>query len=225
LVIHTAGTYGRKGETWAALVDSNVKLGLELINAIKQTGKKTTFINTSTALNSMVSAYALTKNQFSTWGELLAAELPNQLRFIDVKLQHMFGPGDDASKFTSRVISACINNEHKLPLTHGQQRRDFIYIDDVVSAYLKLINAHNQLPNFESYDLGLGEAPTVREFVELVRREARSATELEFGAVILRPQEPLICVANIQKLNALGWTPKLSLEDAVKLTIQKEKSI
>lgn len=221
-IIHTAGIYGRNGESWNDLIDSNLKLGLEIISSLRKTEKKINFINTSTALDGTVSAYSLSKNQFSEWGRLASSLHSDSFRFIDIKLQHIFGAGDSPTKFSSYVIKSCINNVPTLELTQGEQRRDFIYIDDAVSAYIKILEECNNFADFEVIDVGTGTAPRVRDFVETIHRLTASKTKLLFGAIPYRNQEPPICAANTQRLNAFGWSPKHDLETALKMTIEKE---
>lgn len=222
-IIHTAGSYGRKGESWVDLLNANVQYGLALITGALSSGKEQiALINTSSALDSAVSAYALTKNQFSEWGKFAANNCPQNFKFIDVRLQHMFGPYDDTSKFSSFILNKCLNNEPSIPLTRGDQRRDFIYIRDVVSAYLKILDGIETLNYFEEIDVGLGDAPPVRIFVEMVHRLTKSQSQLEFGAIPIRPQEPTLCVADTTRLRQIGWEPVYDVETGLKETIEKE---
>jgi len=107
-------------------------------------------------------------------------------------------------------------------LTRGDQRRDFIYIRDVVSAYLKILDGIETLNYFEEIDVGLGEAPPVRIFVEMVHRLTKSQSQLEFGAIPIRPQEPALCVADTTRLRQIGWEPVYDVETGLKETIEKE---
>ena len=222
VVVHTACAYGREGETSLQLFDVNLRLGLVLLQALKCVAQPVSFINTGSALAPEVSPYALSKNQFSKCGEMLAAQSGGQLRFINVQLQHMYGPGDDLLKFTSHVLSCCYQNLPILELTAGEQRRDFIYIDDVVSAYTTLLEQRNKFDVIAEIEVGSGVAPTVRNFVETVHKITASSTELHFGAKPYRPMEPMHCQANIEQMKALGWQPKYDLERGLRRTIELE---
>ncbi|MEW6206342.1 MAG: NAD(P)-dependent oxidoreductase [Pseudomonadota bacterium] len=222
-VIHTACSYGRKGEGVQEVVEANYLLGVSLLQGCIASGKKTVFLNTGTVLQSSVGIYAITKNQFSELGMQLCTgpQAPN-VQFIDIALQHMFGPGDDASKFTTHVIRSCLANANTLPLTDGTQQRDFIYIDDVVQGYSTLLEQAGNLNKAERVELGSGYAPTLREFVEMVHQLSNSKTKLEFGAVPMRAGDAPICVANTQRMQQLGWSPTYSLQEGIKKTIQME---
>ena len=170
VVVHTACAYGRQAETSLQLFDANLRLGLVILQALQNAAQAVSFINSGSALAPEVSPYALSKNQFTQWGRMLATQSGGQLKFINVLLQHMYGPGDDVSKFTTHVLHACQRNDPVLKLTAGEQARDFIYIDDVVSAYDTLLKQRHQLEAVLDIEVGSGVAPTIRQFVEIAHR-------------------------------------------------------
>lgn len=223
-VVHTACAYGRHGESLLQLIDANVRLGIALLQPLLdlQETAPCLLINTSTALPAATSAYALSKRQFAQWGRLQALAQPDRLRFINVELQHMYGPGDDASKFTTHVITACRRNEPELLLTAGEQQRDFIFLDDVVDAYAVLLRVSNELGAATDVPIGSGKAPPVREFVQEAHRLCRSTTQLRFGALPYRPAEAMHCCADLTMMHALGWSPRWSLEAGICSTIERE---
>jgi CDP-paratose synthetase len=222
VVIHTACVYGRQGETLLQLVDANLRLGLGLLQSLRQLERPVSFINTGTGLAQDVSAYALSKHQLAQWGRMLASQSAGQLRFVNVLLQHMYGPGDDASKFTTHVLHACHRNEPELKLTAGEQARDFIYIDDVVSAYATLVEQSGQLEPVLDIEVGSGTAPSIREFVQTAHHLTDSHTELRFGALPYRPNEAMHCLANIERMRSLGWKPAYDLTAGLTKTIELE---
>jgi CDP-paratose synthetase len=222
IVVHTACAYGRQGENSLQVFDTNLRLGLVIMQALQYSTTPATFINTGSALDPDVSLYALSKHQFTQWGHMLASRSVDQLMFVNVRLQHMYGPGDDASKFSTHVLYACQRNDPVLKLTAGEQARDFIYIDDVVRAYDTLLIQHPHLEAVQDVDVGSGVAPTIREFVETAHRLTGSQTELLFGALPYRPNEAMHCLANIDRIKQLGWQPNFDLEAGLQKTIELE---
>lgn len=218
-IVHTACSYGRAGESPLEMLDANVRLGTALLHAVCGGDTQTVFLNAGTVLAPDVSLYALSKTQFSQWGAALASQHTGLLQFIDVRLQQMYGAGDDSSKFTTHVIESCRRNQPRLALTPGEQRRDFIHIDDVVGAYDTILAGHDHLAGNDSVDVGSGTAVRMRDFVELVRRLTNSSTQLDFGSVPYRPTEAMLCVADISRLRRLGWTPRFDLESGLRQTI------
>lgn len=220
VIVHTACSYGRKGESALDVMDANLHLGTVLLQAVLDMpaceSGPTTFMNTGTVLGPDVSLYALSKTQFSAWGAQLARQASEHLRFIDIRLQQMYGPGDDRSKFTTHVIEACRNNEMRLALTPGEQRRDFIHIDEVVRAYQRILERRSDFSASDAIDVGSGEAVTMRNFVELAKQLANASTVLDFGAVPYRANEAMLCVADTSRLRGLGWEPEVPLADGIK---------
>lgn len=221
-VVHTACAYGRQGETLTDIADANLGFGLALLQALEARARPAVFLNTGTVLAPDVSPYALSKNQFSDWGRFIARRSGGKLQFVNVLLQHMYGPHDDASKFTTHVLRACRRGDAALPLTAGEQQRDFIYIDDVTSAYATLLARAAALAPVLDVEVGSGSAPRVREFVETVQRLTGAATELQFGVVPYRANEAMLCRADISLMRSLGWSPAFDLEAGLKKTIELE---
>lgn len=222
VVIHTACVYGRSGENPLQIFQANEALGMSLIQAILNSRKRTVFLNTGTVLDENVSFYALSKNNFSRWGARLAGQQSNYLQFIDIKLQHMFGPWDDQSKFITHVLKNCIENCSELRLTPGTQQRDFIYIADVVNAYSTILLNTNKFADADFIDVGSGSAPSVREVVEKIHRITGSNTNLAFGAISYRPEEAMYCIADTNRLRSLGWRRQYSIETGIKEIIRQE---
>jgi nucleoside-diphosphate-sugar epimerase len=137
----------------------------------------------------------------------------------------MYGPGDDPSKFTTWIVQSCLKNIDKIELTPGEQKRDFIYIEDVVDAYKLLLEKAGDLNDcFQEFDLGSGKAVPIREFAEAVKRLTGADTELAFGAKPYRENEIMQSEADISRLLDLGWRPKYGLIKGI-MKIIKLKSI
>lgn len=215
IIINTAAIYGRKGESLTALVTANIDFPIKLYELANKYNSKA-FIHTGTSLPDNVSLYALTKNTFV---KLAKFSSEYRLKFIDIALEHFYGPDDDNSKFTSYVINSCIAGE-KLALTDGLQKRDFIYIDDVITAYQTLISNLDELGQFETISVGSGIAPNVREFVEIAHASSHSKSTLVFGAVTMRANELMYSCADTLRLNQLGWQPKYSIEIGIKAILK-----
>ena len=140
-IIHTSTLYGRSGEQLTDMIKANVVFPVEIIsNAIKNDVKF--FINTDTILNKFISPYALTKSNVTEWMKMYC----DDIKMIDIKLDHFYGPKDKNTKFVAAMLEKLLNNEEKIDLTEGNQTRDFIYIDDVIEVYrIVLKNIDNRI--------------------------------------------------------------------------------
>jgi CDP-paratose synthetase len=223
VIVHTACSYGRQNETPFDVMSANLVLGTAMMQAVldnTKPGKRpVTFINTGTVIEKSVSLYSLSKNQFSAWGAALAVQAPQLLQFIDIRLQQMYGPGDDTSKVTGHAIAACLDNKKSLALTLGEQQRDFIYIDDVVRAYDCILARRSDFAASDVIEVGTGSAHTIRNFVELVKEITGASTDLDFGALPYRANDAMLYIADPTRLRGLGWQEPLTLPQGLAQTL------
>lgn len=220
-VIHTATCYGRNGESATQVVEANLMYPLKLLDAAAASGVGL-FMNTDTVLDKLLNPYALSKGQLTEWGQYFARQ--KKVRFLNLKLEHFYGHGDDESKFTTRIINSCLANVPELKLTQGEQQRDFIYIDDVVAAYLLLLDKRESFDDgFIEFEVGSGSAVTIRELVETAHRLTESTTRLNFGALPYRAGEAMFSQADTETLRKMGWRCGHTLEQGLKLVIEGYK--
>ncbi|WP_167494714.1 MULTISPECIES: NAD(P)-dependent oxidoreductase [Vibrio] len=217
VIINTVALYGRGEESFSQLIESNISYPTHLLELASQYGVKV-FINTGSSLPENINAYAATKSFFPKLANLLTCKT----KFINIELEHFYGPGDDKTKFVSYVIDECLQG-NTLKLTSGKQKRDFIYIDDVISAYELIISNVDSISTNKSISLGSGTAASIREVVESIYKFSNSKSNLEFGAIPERKFELEYSCADNETLKALGWKPEYSLADGLNLTISEEK--
>jgi nucleoside-diphosphate-sugar epimerase len=192
-----------------------------LVSIASQFGLRT-FINIDTVLPKAVSPYSLSKAQFREW---LTSFFHRKLCCVNFALEHFYGPDDERSKFVTWIIYSMLNNVPQLDLTAGEQKRDFIYIDDVVTAFEAVFRKSVTLANgFYSYEVGSGRNIAVSDLVRLIKSEVgNTATELNFGAVPYRTNEEMLSQVNLRNMNSLGWAPNVTLETGIRNVIDFEK--
>jgi CDP-paratose synthetase len=213
-IIHTAASYGRKGETLSEIYDANLVFPVKLLDNCLKHGVKY-FLNTGTCLPENLNAYALSKAQF-----LALLKQQRTISTVNVELQHFYGPGDDETKFITFVLSKMLSGASSIDLSEGTQSRDFVYIDDVVSAYLLLLqNFGKQERHFLNVPLGSGNAYTLRSMVEKIKEHTKSNISLNFGVLPMRDGDVMYAKADIQILEKLGWRPKFDINKGLTETI------
>lgn len=136
----------------------------------------------------------------------------------------MYGPKDDSTKFIPFVIEKMLKNEKQIDLTKGEQKRDFIYVEDVVRAYLTLVKTIDKLDKkYYHIEVGTGKPTTIKDIVLLIKMLTNSDIKLNFGTLPYRKNELMYSSANIDFIKKLGWEPKVSLEEGLKETISYYK--
>lgn len=221
-IIHCATDYGRKQFNPIQTIETNLILPLKLLHAAAN-NNVLIFINTDTVLDKRVDTYSLSKRQFSEWLEKYSKDILT----INVALEHFYGPFDNDSKFVTYVIRKMLGNEDSIDFTLGLQKRNFVYIEDVIDAFIVLLNNINKLDNsFHNFEVGTEDSVTIKEFVGLVKKLCNNnTTDLNFGAINYRENEVMNTNTNTEKLKSLGWFPRFSLEDGLKNTIDLEKKL
>jgi len=219
-VVHTACSYGRNGESMEEIVQSNLTFGLRLLDACMKYSVNT-FCNTDTFLDRGLNDYALSKSQFTDW----LKQKSEKVQVVNLKLEHMYGPKDDSTKFVSWLLSQLKAGVTEVKLTSGEQRRDFIYIDDVVSAYMLAIAKSDELEQYTELEVGIGCSTSVKSFVQFLKecyeyKFGASNTILGFGAVPYREGEVMDFNVDNSGLIDLGWKPAYSLKKGLKLVIE-----
>jgi CDP-paratose synthetase len=213
VIINTVCSYGRTNESLLDIVDSNLIFGLNLLEeAIKN--KVKTFINTDSLLPRNLNDYSLSKAQFADW----LHQRSEKIQVVNFKIEQMYGPNDDTKKFLPWLMNEMIDKTDDINLTSGIQKRDFIYITDVVAAYELVLQKRMSLPNWSQFDIGTNIFTQVKEFVLILARKLEKinkikiASRLKFGAIPYRNGDVLTPELDNTKLIELGWKPKISIE-------------
>ena len=220
VILHCATSYGRSDTDPFAVIDANLLLPLKLLEAGKKNNIKY-FINTDTILNKRINYYSLSKSQFKDWLEMYSEKSV----CVNILLEHFYGAFDDKTKFVPFIIDKLLSNAEKVDLTEGRQKRNFIYIDDVVDAFIKVLrNLDNLNFGVYNYEIATDKSFEIRQVVELIKKiSGDTVTRLNFGVIQYRKNEIMDSKADTKAIRSLGWQPKYSLVQGLTKTINIEK--
>ena len=122
-----------------------------------------------------------------------------------------YGPGDSSARLIPTVLSH-LRIGKALPLSHGEQKRDFIYAPDAARMFVRLLNANAT----GAFNIGTGVPRSVRSVIEALADRLGARDCLRFGEVPLREGEPLILVASMRKFHeVLGVEPITPIDEAL----------
>lgn len=125
-----------------------------------------------------------------------------------------YGPGQPPHLFVPSVVAAALAGQD-FPMTHGEQRKDWVYLDDVVAGLLATLEA--DLPHGVTVELGSGQATSLREVAERVYALAGRGGRALIGALPGRPGEDPLQVADANATAALtGWRAVVTLEEGLR---------
>lgn len=149
---------------------------------------------------------------------VLAGQLCRQadVRFVWLRLFSSYGPLDDPGWMIPSLILKLLRRERP-SLTEGTQRWDYIYAADVAEA----IHLTLRTPEASGvYNLGSGEAHSLRRVVESVRDLIDPSLPLGFGEVPFREDQVMHLEAETARLRALGWSPRVGLPEGLAKTVE-----
>ena len=100
----------------------------------------------------------------------------------------------------------------------GNQLRDFLFIDDLVRALIKILKNKNTLG--EIINIGSGKPVRVKKLILDICKLAKGGKP-QFGRIPLRKDEIIKLYPNLSKINKLlNWRAKVSLGNGLKKTIK-----
>lgn len=161
------------------------------------------------------SPYAAAKWAASGYAQMFHALY--RLPVVTLRVFMVYGPQQrDLGKLIPYVILSLLRGDAP-KLTNGRREVDWIYVEDVVEAFL----AAAQAVDIEgtTIDVGSGKMVTVRAVVKHLVDSINPQIEPDFGALADRPFEQ-VRVADIARTCAMiGWRPAVSLEEGLGLTV------
>lgn len=120
-----------------------------------------------------------------------------------------YGSFDSPNKLIPSTIDA-LRSGRDINLSPCEQKRDFLYVEDIVFGYLKLVEDLSRDTLFDIFNLCSGEATQLKTLLYAIADLLRADPALLcFGAISMRPGEPEISYGSNQKAkNLLGWKPR-----------------
>ncbi len=229
-VIHCATDYGRDGADAVQVYQSNISFPLKLLDCAQRHGSRL-FINTDSFFVRQADALWREgkepyKAMYTRSKYIFTCVVKDQIKrrkisFVNLQLEHVYGPGDGKDKFVSFLLESLLCNREWLKLTSGDQMRDFIYVEDVANAYLAVLENIGEFERgiFYQFELGTGRATTLRAFIEKAKEVTGSVTRLEFGQKPMMEHEVMYSCADNHGLIQLGWRPQFSIAEGLEKLI------
>jgi len=228
-IIHLATYSNYRNQTDAeGMIDINIRGTLNLLLASKNIDYKL-FINTGssseygiknipmkeTELLEPVSFCAATKASATFLCQTFTKEY--QKPIVTLRPFSVYGPYEEKNRFIPTIIRAIVENK-SIKLTSGNQRRDFIYIDDIVDIYIKTLSYGKKLSG-QILNMGTGIEYTNDEVVETLFKTTNRKVKIEKGAYPKRIWDTSHWVADISKTKKLlNWKPKFTLGKGLRYT-------
>ena len=143
--------------------------------------------------------------------------LRGEIECVSLRYFNTYGPGENSkSQYASviwRFIKSIYNKETPLIYGDGEQKRDFIYVDDNARGTSL---AMDKGISGESYNIGSGTSITFNEIYKMVKEEMRSQVEAEHIPNPLKSYQ-YFTQADISKAKKdLGFVPEYDLRKGIR---------
>lgn len=171
--------------------------------------------------NQPESYYAATKKS----NELMAQSYfkTKGVRSIGLRFFTVYGPWGRPDMAPYLFAKAAFNGEPIKVFNHGNQKRDFTYVGDVVEGIFLSVEDFEKVKGAEIFNIGFGAPTGLMDFISEI--ESATSRELEKSLVEAQLGDVEVTYANTQKLQStFGYSPKVGLEQGVSNFIEWFKS-
>ncbi len=141
--------------------------------------------------------------------------------FISVMPTNLYGQNDNYDLAKSHVLPALLRKIHtakikSIPAVEiwgsGTPMREFLHVDDLAEACLFLMENYSEP---ELINIGTGTDISIKDLAMLIMKVANYKGEIKFDST--KPDGTPRKLMDVNKLLALGWKPKISLEDGIRM--------
>lgn len=231
-VVHLAGAGVRAGEALAELLAVNAVALAVLAQALAEDGRQTPLVAAGTSFEyapaevplresaplAPVSPYGVSKAAATVIARFYGEGLPMTV----LRPFQVYGPGEPLPRLIPYVID-CARRGVPAELGPGTNVRDFVYVADVVQAFLRCVALPPVTPGVRVLNVGTGVgtalSDTVAELASLLAERGHGPA-LRFGSRTDKGPESSY-VADVSALReALDWVPEVSLTEGLRRTVE-----
>jgi UDP-glucose 4-epimerase len=170
-----------------------------------------------------VSYYGVTKYAAERYAHVTAARADVELAVTSLRMFNVFGPRQSIANPYQGVLAIFIGNVlRREPIAihgDGEQTRDFVYVDDVVDAWLRALDDPSTAGSV--LNVGSGRETSVNELADAVLGalgESRESWELRHEPSQLGDQRR--AAADVSAMSALGWSPATPFAAGIEHTVE-----
>ena len=222
------GAYSHQNDG-RSIFETNVIGTMNLINACTKCGFEV-FVNTGssseygykghpskeTELLEPASTYAVSKAATTMFCGHIARE--KNVMIPTLRLFSVYGPYEDDGRLVPTLIRYGTQGQLP-PLVDPDIAHDFVFVDDVVDAYLLAAMSQEQQCD-AIYNVGTGVQTSIRDIVDVARRQMNILVEPQWGTMPNRQWDTSCWIADNRLIRKqLGWTPNHSLEEGFQKTL------
>jgi GDP-L-fucose synthase len=140
--------------------------------------------------------------------------------FISVMPTNLYGPNDNYDLENSHVFAALIRKFHDAKINNsptvevwgtGSALREFLHVDDLSEACVHLMKTYSKN---EIVNIGTGIDISIKDLTKVISKVIGYEGEISWNTS--KPDGTLKKLLDVSRINSLGWSYKIKLEDGIK---------
>lgn len=157
------------------------------------------YSNSKNALQSMVGAFMRQTGMSFAWGRVF----------------FLYGPHEHPQRLVPFVIRSVLQGE-RVPCSHGNQVRDYLYVQDVAEAFVALLHSEVSGP----VNIASGRPVSLKSLIYGITDQLGGQDLIDLGAIATPAGDPKFVVADVTRLtDEVGWQPKHDLVSGLEKTV------
>jgi nucleoside-diphosphate-sugar epimerase len=141
------------------------------------------------------------------------------LDYIIIRQTNSYGRKDNDFFVTEQIISQMILNESECNLGYGTPFRNFIYIDDLIDAWIAIIVNKNKCVN-HIFTIGPNHPVQIKEHATNIAKLLNWRGKINWNTKPIRHGEIYLLNSGNEKLTKIiGWEPKIDYWTGLELTV------
>jgi nucleoside-diphosphate-sugar epimerase len=231
IIFHLAsyGVYPAIQNDLDRMIETNIKGTINLAN-LSMKYKPELFVNTGTCSEYQekdgklgegdsvgpTNFYGITKLAATMLLQKIATT--KNLSVVNLRLFTPFGYFEDGQRLIPYIILQTLKGE-KVELTSPNFVRDFIFIEDLVDAFIKVLESKNNFSG-EIFNIGSGKQHSIQEVVAAISKAMGKDLDVSYGNRQSYYKEPKSFVANNNKAaKEFNWKTENSFESAIEKNV------
>lgn len=168
-----------------------------------------------TSLLQPLNPYAASKAAADLAAGALAAT--SQLKVLRLRPFNHSGPGQAEDyvlpAFAAQIARIEAGQQHQLLVGNLSAQRDFLHLQDMISAYISILHHANQLDSGSIYNICSGQPISIQNLLDIMLAQANRPIQPQQDPQRMRPSDINCVQGSYNKLaQATGWQPQQTLE-------------
>jgi len=127
----------------------------------------------------------------------------------------LYGPHEHRTRLVPSVVNAVLWGE-SARCSHGEQIRDFLYVQDVADAFVALLESRVS----GAVNIASGHPIKLEDIVYRIAEKVGRQDLIQLGTLPVSANEPPLLVADVSRLSSeVGWSPRYDLDTGLEQTI------